>query len=91
MRFGAVAGHPERHLLDVEDDVGHVLAHAGDRREFVQHAFDMHRGHRRTLQRGEQHAAQGVAEGEAEAPLQRLGPMVPKRFGSPLASTFLFA
>ena len=30
-------------ILDVQDDVGDVLAHAGDRREFVQHAIDLDR------------------------------------------------
>src|SRR3546814_5293923 len=34
--LGAFAFHLERDLLHVEDDIGHVLAHAGERREFVQ-------------------------------------------------------
>ena len=64
---------PQRDLLDVEDDVGDVLAHAGDRRELVQHAVDMHRGDGGALQRRQQHAAQRVAERQAEAALERLG------------------
>ena len=67
------AMHAQRDALDVEDDVGDVLEHAGDRGEFVQHALDLHRGHRRALQRRQQHAAQRVAERQAEAALQRLG------------------
>jgi hypothetical protein len=45
--LGAFALHLERDLLDVEDDVGDVLAHAGERREFVQHVLDLDRGDRR--------------------------------------------
>ena len=67
------AVHPQRELLDVQHDVGDVLAHAGDAAEFVQHAVDLHRGHRGALQRRQQDAADGVAEGHAEAALQRLG------------------
>jgi hypothetical protein len=69
----AFAFHAQRDLLDVEDDVGHVLAHAGERREFVQHVLDLDRGDRGALQRGEQHAAQRVAQRQAEAALQRFG------------------
>ena len=72
-RLGPSRMHGERDFLDVEDDVGDVLAHAGDRGEFVQHAVDLHRDHGRTLQRGQQHAAQRVAERRAEAALERLG------------------
>ena len=71
--LGAFGVHAQRDLLDVEDDVGHVLAHAGDRGELVQHAVDLHGGDGRALQRGQQHAAQRVAERHAEAALQRLG------------------
>ena len=69
----ALALHLERDRLDVEDDVGHVLAHARDRRELVQHAVDLDRGDRGALQRRQQHAAQRVAERHAEAALERLG------------------
>ena len=69
----AVGMLPERDLLDVEDDVGHVLAHARDRGELVQHAIDMHRGDGGALERRQQHAAKRVAESEPEAALERLG------------------
>jgi len=39
----------------------------------VQDALDLHRGDGRALQRGQQHAAQRVAEGQAEAAFERLG------------------
>ena len=68
-----LALHLDGDFLDVEDDVGHILAHAGDRGEFVQHAVDLHGLDGGALQRGEQHAAQRIAEGEAEAALERLG------------------
>ena len=71
--LGAFALHLDGDVLDVEDDVGHVLAHARDRREFVQHAVDMHRLHRRALQRRQQNPPQRVAERQAEAALERLG------------------
>src|SRR6202035_2804867 len=61
------------HLLQVEDDVGDVLDHPGDGRELVEHALDVDRRHRRPLDRGEQAAAEGIADRRGEAPLERLG------------------
>jgi hypothetical protein len=58
--LGAVALELEAHLLQVEDDLGHVLDHAGQGRELVEHAVDSHRGDRRALQRREQRAAQRI-------------------------------
>ena len=73
-RFRRIAGELERNLLEVEDDVGRVLDHAGDRLELVQHAFHLHRGDGRAFDRAQQHAPQGVAHGGAEAALKRLRP-----------------
>ena len=39
----------------------------------MQHAVDLHAGDGRALQRGQQDAAQRVAERQAEAALERLG------------------
>ena len=39
----------------------------------MQHAVDVHRLHRRALQRGQQNAAQRIAQRHAEAALERLG------------------
>ena len=38
----------------------------------MQHAVDLHRGDRRALDRGQQHAPQRVADRRAEAALERL-------------------
>ena len=62
----------DAHLLQVEDDVGDVLAHTRQRRELVQDALDAHRGDRRALQRRQQDPPQRVADGGAEAALERL-------------------
>jgi hypothetical protein len=39
----------ERDLLEVQDDVRRVLDHALNRRELVEHAFDLDRRHGRAL------------------------------------------
>src|SRR5262249_62153347 len=57
---------------EIENDVGRVLDHAGNRRELVQHAFDLDRGDRGALDRGEAHAPERVADRRAEAALERL-------------------
>ena len=71
--LGAFALHLDRDVLDVQHDVGDVLTDASDRGELVQHAVDVHRLHRRALERGEQDATQRVAERLAETTLERLG------------------
>jgi hypothetical protein len=53
---------PEGDFFDVENDVGHVLAHARNRGEFVQHAVDMHRRDGGALERRQQHAAKRIAK-----------------------------
>ena len=63
----------QRQVLDVQDDVRHILADARDGGELMQHAVDLNGGNGRALKRGHQHAAKRVAEGEAEAALERLG------------------
>ncbi len=62
----------EEDLLEVQDDVGDVLGDLGDGHELVLDPLDLHRGDRGALQRREQHAPQRVAEGDAEAALERL-------------------
>ena len=64
--------HADRDALEVQDDVGDVLADTGDRGELVQHVVDLDGSDGRALERRHQHAAQRVAEGETEATLQRL-------------------
>src|SRR5262249_51969692 len=59
-------------LLQVEDDVGDVLADARQRRELVRDALYLDGRHRSALERREQPAAQRVAERVAEAAVERL-------------------
>ena len=75
-RFRRVAVQLEGNLLQVEDDVGGVLDHAGDRLELVQHAFDLDRGDRSAFDRTQQHAPQRIANGGAKAAFKRLCPEV---------------
>jgi hypothetical protein len=58
--------------LDVQDEVGDVLLDPGDGGELVQHAVDPDAGDGRAGDRGQQRAPQRVAEGVAEAGLERL-------------------
>ena len=71
-------------VLEVEDDLGHVLLDVRDRGELVGHAVDLDRGDRRPPQRGEQHPPQGVAEGGAETGLERLDLELAERVGAAL-------
>jgi len=75
----------QRQLLQVEDDVGGVLDHALDRRELVEHAVNLHGGDGRTFNRRQQHAAQGVADGGAEAALEGLRVEAAEPIGQRLA------
>ena len=70
--LGRLAVQDADELLQVEDDVGDVLADARQRRELVRDALDLHRGDGGALERREQHAAQRVAERVAEAAIERL-------------------
>ena len=63
----------QRKLLDIENDVGDILAHAGDRGEFMQHAIDLDSRNSRTLKRRHQNTTKRVAERQAEAALKRFG------------------
>jgi len=69
---GIARMHAQRHGLEVEEDVDHVLLHALDAGVLVQYPVDLHLGDRRPRHGGEQHAAQRVAQGVAEATLERL-------------------
>ncbi len=59
-------------LLDVHDQLDHVLLDTGDRGELVQDAVDLDAGDRRARDGRQQGPPQRVAEGVAEARLQRL-------------------
>src|SRR6476646_8032304 len=62
----------QRNLLEVQDDVGGVFDHTGNRRELVEHAVDLHRRNGGAFNRREQDAPQRVANGGAETALERL-------------------
>ena len=83
--LGRVRVHAAHDALEVEDDVGHVLGDALDRRELVRDPFDPDGGHRSAREAGEQHAAQRVPECVAEAAVKRLNHELPavvfNRFG----------
>jgi hypothetical protein len=64
--------HAHDDVLEVEDDVGHVLLDAGDVRELVRDTLDPDAGDRRALERGEQHATEAVAVRVAEALVEGL-------------------
>jgi hypothetical protein len=59
LAFAVVA---EAHLLQVEHDLDDIFEDAGDGAELVLNAADLHGGDGGALQRGEQDAAQGVAD-----------------------------
>ena len=71
--LGAFPGHANGHLLDVQHDVGHVFTHARQAGEFVQRTVHLDGGDRRALQGGQQHTAQGIAQRQAKAALERFG------------------
>ena len=69
----------EDDLLEVEDDVADVLDDVGDGGELVQRALDADGRDGRALERGEQHAAERVADRDAEAALERLAGELARR------------
>ena len=77
--LGRLAVEPADEVAEVQDDVRDVLADARERRELVGDALDLDGGHRRALQRGEQHAPERVAERVAEAAVERLDRETPER------------
>ena len=70
--LGGVPVQPADQVLQVEDDVHDVLADARKRGELVGDALDLHRGDCCALERREQHPPKRVAEGVAEAAVERL-------------------
>ena len=76
-RLGPFTVQLEGDLFEVEDDVGHILDDAGERRELVQHALDADSRDRGALDGGEEHASQRIADRGAEAALEGLGGEAP--------------
>ena len=71
-RPGHIAVELQADALEIQDDVRHVLLHARDGGELVEDLVEAHGHDGRPLDRGEQHAPQGVAQRDAVAPLERL-------------------
>jgi hypothetical protein len=69
--MGRVALEPE--LLDVEDDLGHVLLDARDRRELLVHVTDLDARDGRPLEGRQEDAPERVAERDAVAGLEGTG------------------
>src|SRR5262249_15493288 len=59
--------------LDVEDDVGDILDNAGDGGDLVLNALDLDARDGAALEAGKEDTPQAVADGDAEAALERLG------------------
>ena len=70
-RDGLLGLRGEDDVLEVEDDVGDVLGDTGDGVELVQCVVEAHGGDGRAGDRRQQGAAQRVADGVAEAGLER--------------------
>src|SRR5437867_5838353 len=71
-RLAFIAVYFQRDLFQVENDVGRIFDDAWNRRELVQHTFDLHRGDRSALDRRQQHAAECVADRCSKSSLKRL-------------------
>src|SRR6201995_2752117 len=69
-RLVVLRGHHE--FLQVQDDVGDILLHPRNGGELVQDALDPDAGDGRARNRGQERAPERVADGVAEARLQRL-------------------
>jgi hypothetical protein len=59
--------------FDSQNNVGHVLLHALDRRELMQRTAQFDLSDSATLKTGQQNPAEAVANGGAETPLKGLG------------------
>ena len=69
-------------LLDVEDDLGHVLLDARDRRrELLVHVTDLDARDGRPLEGRQEDAAESVAEGDAVTGLERARLVLGERAG----------
>ena len=83
-RLGALAVQLERNLLQVQDDVGCVLDHAGDGLELVQHALNAYCGYGGAFDGAQQRTAQCIADGGAEPALKWLRAELAKIVGQRL-------
>ena len=68
-------------LLEVEDDIRHVLEYTGNRGEFMLHAVELDGYDARSLQGRQEYPPQGVTDGYTESPLKGLTHEFPIVFG----------
>ena len=71
-RLAVFAVQLQRDLLEVENDVGRIFDDARNRRELVQHAFDLHCRDGSAFDRRQQHAPQSISNRCSESALKRL-------------------
>ena len=71
-RLGQIGVELDGHLLEIEDDVRGVFDYAGNRRKFVQDAFDFYGGDGCAFDRAQQRSTEGVSYRGAPAALKRL-------------------
>ncbi len=67
--FRAFDFHVNRNAFEVQNDVGNVFTHTGNRGELVQYVINLHRRDGRALKRGQQNATKRVAECQTKAAL----------------------
>ena len=72
-RASALAVELQRDLFQIQNNVGGIFHHAGDRTELVGDALNAHGGDGRSFDRTEKGAAQRVADSGAEASFKGLG------------------
>ena len=66
-----IACHLEAELLQVQNDIRHVIPDTRNRGELMEYAIDPNGGNCSTFQRGQQHAAQAIAKRRTVATLER--------------------
>lgn len=70
LRLFRINGHA--HLLEIEDNVSHILKHTMDGGKLMLHIVYLYGSKGRTLKRGQQYTPQGVTNGCSESAFQRL-------------------
>ena len=77
----AVVAGTDAHLLHVEEELGDLFLHVGQRGILVEYAVDLNPSDGVALHGTEQHSSQGIADGNGKAPLQwlhcKLSPIFP--------------
>ena len=80
-RLGLFADVFDDQAFDIQDDIGHILDHAGYCRDFVLHALNADVRHGGTFQARKQHAPKAIADRHAETAFKRLRGKLAVRIG----------